>query len=67
MRVFVAVIDTYNEQVGVGMTRGKAVSEAARKAHAYLERREALLPETATPRKVAAYFGVRVYCEEVAQ
>lgn len=67
MRVFVAIIFTHDEQVAVGMTRAKAVNEAARMAHAYLKRRDALTAETATPRKVAAYFGECVYEVEVAQ
>ncbi|MBM3769117.1 MAG: hypothetical protein FJW32_27365 [Acidobacteria bacterium] len=67
MRVFVAIIDTYDEQVAVGVTGDKATREAARMAHAYLKRRDALTADTSTPRKVADYFGVCVYEVEVAQ
>ena len=56
---------TYDEQVAVGATRRGAVGEVSRMAHAYLRQRGAILPETSTPRKVAEYFGVRVYEAEV--
>lgn len=67
MRVFVAVIDTYDEQVAVGVTERKAVSAVSQLAYLYLLRRQAVRPETSTPRKVAEFFGVRVYEVEVTE
>lgn len=58
--VFVAIVDTYEEQVGVGVTASAAVASASRKAHAYLKRRGVLSDETATPELVAQYFAPRV-------
>lgn len=67
MMVFVAVIATYEEQVAVGVTERKAVSAVSQLAYLYLLRRQAVRPETSTPRKVADYFGGRVYEVEVTE
>lgn len=67
MKVFVAVIETHDEQVAVGVTRRKAVSAVSQLAYLYLLRRQAVRPETSTPRKVAEYFGVHVYEVEVTE
>jgi len=67
VKVFVAIIDTYEEQVAVGVTERRAVSAVSQLAYLYLLRRQAVRPETSTPRKVAEHFGVRVYEVEVTQ
>ena len=58
--VYVAIIDTYEEQIGVAVTASAAVTSAATKAHAYLRRRGVLSDETATPELVAQHFSPRV-------
>lgn len=56
--VWVAHVDTWYRAVGVGVTQAEAIKVASARAWEFLRDRDCLTDETATPAKVAKYFGV---------
>jgi hypothetical protein len=58
MKVFVSVVPTYDEIMGVGSTEQEAILVASRKACEYLHDTGHVRDYTDTPEKVAEYFGV---------
>ena len=56
--VWVAHVDTFYRVVGVGVTQAEAIKVASARAWEFLRDRDCLTDETATPAKVAEFFGV---------
>ena len=56
--VWVADVDTWYRAVGVGVTQAEAIKVASARAWEFLRDCDCLTDETATPAKVAEFFGV---------
>jgi hypothetical protein len=65
MKVFVATIPLYYEVIAVADSKEKAIRLASVAAHKDLVQSGSITEDTDTPRKVAEYFGVKVYAMEM--